>query len=66
MEQTELRLLEAETEALRGKLPLRREALEEARRNGEVSPGRGKSRESPGKLRVVPSLFPWLLWFDMV
>ncbi|CAL1143608.1 unnamed protein product [Cladocopium goreaui] len=35
VEQTELRLLEAETEALRGKLPLRCEALEEARRNGE-------------------------------
>jgi len=36
VEQTELRLLEAETEALRGKLPLRCEALEEARRNGEA------------------------------
>eukprot|EP00438_Fugacium_kawagutii_P022723 Skav216429 [mRNA] locus=scaffold3139:292499:305530:- [translate_table: standard] len=32
----ELRLLEADTEALRGKLPLRREALVEARRKGQV------------------------------
>ena len=67
-------LLEAETEALRGKLPLRCEALEEARRNGEAAaPAPGREFLGLGSLpgsylakrmdfyfSQVPSLFPWL------
>jgi hypothetical protein len=56
VEQTELRLLEAETEALRGKLPLRCEALEEARRNGEAA------APAPGGNSWVLGVFPEVTW----
>lgn len=72
VEQTELRLLEAETELLRGKLPLRREALGEARRNGEETQHREGSLWIPSARKLLDKkvdlshVYFAFWWFDMV